>query len=72
MEIERLKKIKASLNPITLEKVIEEKLKHIYNLFRQLEKKDEKKSRLPLRSDELSKAHSRGAKRRRNKNLTAA
>jgi len=71
-EIERLQKIKASLNPITMKTVIEEKLKHIFSLFRQMEKKEEKIRRLPLRSDEPVMAHSRGANRRRNKNLTAA
>ena len=70
-QTEKLQKTKATLNPIALKKAIEEKLKKIFHLLSQMEKKEDTR-RLSLRSDEPVKSHSRGANRRRNKNLTAA
>jgi len=70
-QTEKLQKIKTTLNPITLKKEIEKKLKKVFDLLQQMGKEEEKR-RLLLRSDEPIMAHSRGAKRRRKKNLTAA
>jgi hypothetical protein len=69
-QITQLQQIKAKLNPLDLKMAIEEKLKKIFNLLHRLEEKEMR--RLPLRSDELLNAHSRGADRRLNKSLTAA
>ena len=72
-QTEKLQKIKTTLNPITLKKEIEKKLKKVFGLLRQMGKEEEEETRrLSLRSDEPVKAHSRGAKRRRNRNFTAA
>jgi hypothetical protein len=69
-QLTQLQQIKARLNPLDLKMAIEEKLKKIFHLLPGLEQKET--CRLPLRSDELLNAHSRGADRRQNKNLTAA
>lgn len=70
-QTEKLQKIKTTLNPITLKKEIEKKLKKVFDLLQQMGKEEEKR-RLLLRSDEPIMAHSCGAKWRRKKNLTAA
>ncbi|MBU4286347.1 MAG: integrase [Verrucomicrobia bacterium] len=70
-QTEKLQKIKTTLNPITLKKEIEKKLKKVFDLLQQMGKEEEKRCLL-LRSDEPIMAHSCGAKRRRKKNLTAA
>ena len=62
-QIQKLQDLKASLNPLVLKRAIEEKLQVIFNRLHHLDQRPEAVCRHSLRSDEPSKAHSRGAKK---------
>ena len=62
-QIRKLQDLKASLNPLVLKRAIEEKLQGIFDRLHHLDQHPEAARRHSLRSDEPSKAHSRGAKK---------